>query len=125
MPKEQITRYGDSFYIEMRFASGEVRYLDPHAKVIDAPHLTSLVACYKAILRMASKHRQNPIVLYDDTKPFEGLPINDSAYENLAKATIVMRRDGVDEPVRKYYLVKCKVSFYPCLDENYKPVIKE
>ena len=112
MQQETITKYRNSFYIELNF-DGDVKYMDSHGKVMEEPTKTSLIACYKSITKFVSKHRRVPFILFDNPKPETIAKINTNAYDILCTLTVLLEQEGtVPEEVRRYLVLKCKETIF-------------
>jgi hypothetical protein len=107
MENQKFNKYEDSFSVAVKFNDGPERFLMPHgAKVTDDRIETSLIACYKAIVKFVSKPRSQTIILLD-AKDHIKERIDHSSYEEFGSLTIRHYHLGQEvEPVREYTILK-------------------
>lgn len=112
MTPEQV-RYINSFYVKITFNGGDVKYLDAHSKTTDEIHLTSLISCYKAVVRFICKPRKNPLLILDCRQGEDRPNINASAYEPFGNMEIRFIQNGEEkELVRRYTLLKGTATLF-------------
>lgn len=113
MGLEKIDKYEDSFYVSVHFINDTERYILPHgAKMTDEVFKTSLIACYKAIVRFISKPRNQTLILFDAKEHIKGR-INTDAYEDFGTMTIHHVHCGEElDPVRTYTVLKAKTGLF-------------
>ena len=103
--------YKNSFYIEIKFASGDVKYIDSKGKVTDEPNKSSLIATYKAFNRFLSSRKSYPIFsCFISTSGFAPV-LDEEHYEHFGYATIkFVENDSPDTvlDVVEYILYKSK-----------------
>ena len=106
-------RHTNAFCVKLDFVSGETKYLDAKASVQEEVHITSLIACYKAIVKFVSKHRARPIALLDKGIESVNAPINEG-WEYMGSLRILCYSAGKPEPeeIRVYGLLKSKTPIW-------------
>lgn len=103
-------RHTNAFCVKLDFTNGETKYLDAKASVQEEVHITSLIACYKAIVKFVAKHRARPIVLLDKGIDSVSCPIDENNWEYMGTLRILCYSAGKPEPeeIRVYGLLKSK-----------------
>lgn len=107
-----LTKFRDSFYVRIDFDNGEVKYLDPHGYVKEECHKTSLIACYKSLVRFLGKRRKFQHCVLEHRKEGDDEAVNRDNFERLGLITIVME-DLVlgnleEKKVKAYWLFRIK-----------------